>query len=74
MSARRGSMLDKEFVLKLGFVVDEELSEVVLLKLEYREVGLVGALYNVSFVVCLIDSRARRTLVVMGFVESRDRG
>jgi len=34
-------MLEREFVLRLGFVVDEELSDCVLLKLEYREAGLV---------------------------------
>ena len=51
MSARRGSMLEMEFVLKLGFVVDDELSEGVLLKLEYREAGLFCVLKSVSLVL-----------------------
>jgi len=37
-------MLDSEFVLKLGVMVDDELSEGVLLKLEYRDAGLTCAL------------------------------
>jgi len=41
MSARRGSTLEREFVLKLGVIVDDEFSDCVLLKLEYREAGLV---------------------------------
>jgi hypothetical protein len=68
-------MLEREFVLKLGFVrVGDELSEGALLKLEYREAGLVCVLKGVSFVQCLSDSNARPTFVVMGFTEPCDRG
>jgi len=59
-------MLEREFVLKLGFVVDAELSEGVLLKLEYREAGLFCVLKSVSLVVCLMNNSAGPTVVDRG--------